>query len=38
MNDFVRTYEKKMADKKKQQVKAKKGLEKFIDEDPKKED
>ena len=37
MNDFVKNYEKKMDDKKRQQQKrAKKGLEKFIDdEEPK---
>ena len=35
MTDFVRGYEKKMDDKKKAQTKAKKGLEKFMDEDKK---
>jgi len=35
MSDFVRGYEKKMEDKKKAQTKAKKGLEKFMDEDKK---
>ena len=35
MSDFVRGYEKKMDDKKKAQTKAKKGLEKFMDEDKK---
>ena len=33
MSDFVRTYEKKIEDKKKKQIKAKIGLEKFIAED-----
>jgi DNA-directed RNA polymerase specialized sigma24 family protein len=32
MSDFVKGYEKKIDDKKKQQSKTKKGLEKFIDE------
>jgi len=34
MADFVTAYEKRMDDKKKQQVKAKKGLEKFIEDEP----
>ena len=38
MSDFVKGYEKKMDDKKKQQVKAKKGLEKFIDDDEEEEE
>jgi len=33
MNDFVKGYEKKIDDKKKQQTKSKKGLEKFIEDD-----
>ena len=33
MNDFVATYEKRMHDKKKQQIKPKRGLEKFIDDE-----
>ena len=38
MSDFVRTYEKKIEDKKKKQIKAKVGLEKFIAEDVKLDD
>lgn len=38
MNEFVKGYEKKIDDKKKQQIKAKKGLEKFIDDEPGEED
>lgn len=34
MADFVAAYEKRMDDKKKQQIKAKKGLEKFIEDEP----
>ena len=34
MSDFVKVYEKRMDDKKKQQIKAKKNLERFIDDEP----
>jgi hypothetical protein len=37
MTDFVANYEKRMESKKKQTTKARKGLEKFIDEDKKEE-
>tara|TARA_X000000950_G_scaffold131711_1_gene164249 strand:+ start:1871 stop:2437 length:567 start_codon:yes stop_codon:yes gene_type:complete len=37
MSDFVRGYEKKIDDKKKAQIKSKKGLEKFIDNEKEKE-
>jgi hypothetical protein len=38
MSEFVKGYEKKIDDKKKQQTKAKKGLEKFIDDEPGEDD